>query len=568
MKIRIALATNDDRQFIYKQRHEVYAKELGQYPENPAGELSDSLDTFNVYIIASTTNGENIGFVSITPPGHTYSIDKYMSRDELPFEVDHTVYEARILTVKKSYRGKIIVPLLMYVVLRWVESHGGQRIIGIGRNEVIKIYQRTGFQLHGHQIRSGSVKFELMSVTLDQANKHLIRYNGILERLEKITDWQLGIPFQKPTTSFHGGAFFDAIGDNFDQLNKNNEIINADVLDAWYPPAPQVSETLNQYLPWLLRTSPPTNSGGMIRTIADVRNIPPESVLAGAGSSDLIYLALRSWITPFSRVLILDPCYGEYAHIFEKVIRCRVDRITLSRSNGYQFDAKLLGSYLNQDYHLIVIVNPNSPTGRHLPSTEFQDMIKNNPTSTRLWIDETYIEYAGNDQSLEQLAAHSENVVVCKSMSKVYGLSGVRAAYLVASPHILEELKSITPPWAVSLLGQVAAVKALQDPEYYAARYEETHRFRKRLVDDIHGLELGIEIIPSIANFILCHFSENGPDANTIIENCREMGLFLRNPGTMGTQLGDHAIRIAVKDPDTNSRIVAILKESILAATN
>jgi len=103
-------------------------------------------------------------------------------------------------------------------------------------------------------------------------------------------------------------------------------VINADVLDAWFPPAPGVVSALQEYLPWLLRTSPPQDSVGLVRTIAYTRGIPDDSILVGAGSSSLIYLAFRQWLTQKSRVLLLDPTYGEYAHVLEQVIGCRTDR--------------------------------------------------------------------------------------------------------------------------------------------------------------------------------------------------------------------------------------------------
>jgi histidinol-phosphate/aromatic aminotransferase/cobyric acid decarboxylase-like protein len=85
------------------------------------------------------------------------------------------------------------------------------------------------------------------------------------------------------------------------------------VLDAWFPPSPKVLAALTDYLPWLLRTSPPTGCEGLIETIAEVRGIRRENILPGAGSSDLIFRALRQWITPTSHALILDPTYSEYA---------------------------------------------------------------------------------------------------------------------------------------------------------------------------------------------------------------------------------------------------------------
>src|SRR5207253_350152 len=109
----------------------------------------------------------------------------------------------------------------------------------------------------------------------------------------------------------------------------------------------------------------------------------------------------------------------------------------------------------------------------------------------------------GAEHSLESFAATSRNVIVCKSMSKVYALSGVRAAYLCGPRHFMTELRAITPPWAVSLPAQVAAVNALHDPGYYQRRYAETHAQREFLAHELGGL--GFDVTPGVANFLLCH---------------------------------------------------------------
>ncbi len=209
-------------------------------------------------------------------------------------------------------------------------------------------------------------------------------------------------------------------------------------------------------------------------------------------------------------------------------------------------------------YDLIVLVNPNSPTGQHVPRMQLEEALRKIPTGTRVWVDETYIEYAGTNESLEAFAALSANVVVCKSMSKVYALSGARAAYLCGAASVMEELRAINPPWAVSLLAQVAAVAALKDPEYYAARYAETHRLRDVLAERLSELT-GWEVLPGVANFLLCHLPEDGPDAATVVKLCRARGLFLRDAGAMGRALGKHTLRIAVKDAETNERILRII---------
>lgn len=360
------------------------------------------------------------------------------------------------------------------------------------------------------------------------------------------------------STCYHGGAFFNAIGPEFDHLERRHKIIAADVLDAWFPPSPKVIAALTEDLPWLLRTSPPTHCEGMTRVIAQVRGVEPDNILPGAGSSDLIFLAFRQWLNRSSRVLILDPTYGEYAHVLEKVVGCRVDRLVLTRDQDYRVDLNELERRAQQGYDLIALVNPNSPTGQLLSRGELEGLLRKIPHSTLVWLDETYIEYAGNHQSLERFAALSPNVVVCKSMSKVYALSGARAAYLCGPERIIAGLRGISPPWAVSLPAQVAAVAALQDADYYAARYAETHTLRTELADALRQLD-GWEILLGIANFVLCHLPEDGPDAATLVRDCRRHHLFLRDADAMGSTFGGRAVRIAVKDAETNAQIFDIL---------
>jgi histidinol-phosphate/aromatic aminotransferase/cobyric acid decarboxylase-like protein len=197
-----------------------------------------------------------------------------------------------------------------------------------------------------------------------------------------------------------------------------------------------------------------------------------------------------------------------------------------------------------------------------VPRQSLEPLLKGAPTRTRIWIDETYIEYAGQNQSLESFAAQSENVIICKSMSKVYALSGVRAAYLCGPPPLIAQLRTLTPPWTVSLPAQVAVIKALEDPAYYTSRYFETHTLRQALAQALLAVS-PMEIIPGVANFLLCHLPPDGPDAATVVQRCRADGLFVRNAASMGSQLGHYALRVAVKDAETNHRIVEILNAAL-----
>ena len=565
-RIVVEVATPADRERIARLRHDVYAGELAQHHINNEGRLGDSLDVFNEFLVAKV-DGEIAGFISITPPGGpSLSIDKYFSRESLPFQVDKRLFEVRLLTVLKPVRGREFASLLMYAALRWVEAHGGTRVVAIGRREVTGLYRRVGLEPTALSTRSGAVTFDLMHASVPAIRARAEAAPAVLGRFEKRVDWRLPFPFRAPPSCFHGGAFFEAIGADFGRLERSTAVVNADVLDAWFPPAPGVIDSLNDYLPWLVRTSPPTACEGLVEAISSARGVAPANILPGAGSSDLIFRAMRHWLTPCSRVLLLDPTYGEYGHVIERVVGCTPERHPLFREDGYAVDVEALSRRLKEGFDLAVIVNPNSPTGRHVSRHALEGLLRAVPASVRVWVDETYVDYAGADQSLERFAAASSNVLVCKSMSKAYALSGMRVAYLCAAAHQLEPLRAITPPWVVGLPAQLAAVRALQDPEYYMRRYAETRAARSELAQDLQAM--GLEVVPGVANFLMCHMPSDGPDAATVVARARVHDVFIRDASSMSPRLGSRCVRIAVKDPETNSRIVAALRSSLDMSTS
>ncbi|MCI0651200.1 MAG: histidinol-phosphate aminotransferase family protein [Planctomycetes bacterium] len=563
-RVTLAIASAAERERIAELRHSIYAGELGQHPVNGSGRLADALDASNHYLVAKV-GVDLAGFVSITPPAAaSFSIDKYFPRAAIPFAIDEATFEVRLLSVAAPHRGTDLAALLMYAALRWVEAHGGRTVVGMGRREVLDLYLRTGWRAAPLSVQSGLVNYRLMHAEVGALREASDARPELLARLEARTDWELPLSFRKPAACFHGGAFFEAIGERFDDLRRRDDIINADVLDAWFPPAPGVISALADELPWLLRTSPPTDCKGLLEAIAEARGVPAGALLAGAGSSDLIFRALRSWLGPRSRALILDPTYGEYAHVLERVIGCAVDRFPLAPEEHFAVDVARLERALAAGYDLCVLVNPNSPTGRHVPRERLEAVLRAAPARTRIWVDETYVEYAGVDQSLERFAARSDNVVVCKSMSKVYALSGARVAYLCAGAHLLEGLRAITPPWVVGLPSQVAAVRALEDPAYYAAQHRATARLRAGLEVRLRGI--GLEVFPGIANFLLCRLPGDGPTADWMVQGARERGLFFRDAARMGASLGPRFIRVAVKDEATNGRMAAILAELLASS--
>ena len=561
-------AEADDFGWIYELRHRVYAQELGQHAENESRELRDGLDGENVYLVA-TRGDARIGFVSLTPPWlGRYALEKYCSRDELPLLAEKDMFEVRLLTVEPRWRATAAAPLLMYAALRWIAARGGRRVLAMGRTDLLGMYLAAGLRLEGRRVHSGALTFEVLSGFVgEMARATMHRYGAALDRLRAGLDWRLDVAFApRPDGCEHGGASFTAIGADFRALHRRNTIVAADVLDAWFCPAPGVKAALAEDPGWVIRTSPPTDAEGLVAEIAAVRALPIDTLTVGAGSSDLIFRAFGQWLTPDSRVLLIDPSYGEYAHITERVIGCRVDRFRLRAEDGWRIDSDRLAAVTSTGaYDLVIVVNPNNPTGRHLPAAQLSSMIADTPQRTRWWIDEAYLGYVGLDQSLSHFAAADPRVVVCTSMSKMYALSGVRVAYLVAEPQTAAQLRRWTPPWPVSLPAQLAAVAALRDPAYYADRWARTAVLRHRLAADLSTADETATVDEAVANFLTVTLPPNGPSAAQVVQECRRHNVYLRDLSPMSAAFQGRTIRIAVKDTAENARIVAAYRAAARA---
>ncbi|WP_433461779.1 aminotransferase class I/II-fold pyridoxal phosphate-dependent enzyme [Spirillospora sp. CA-128828] len=564
-ELELRMSSEADHEWIGRLRHEIYARELGQHTPNAAGLLTDDLDGSNVYIVA-VRRGEPAGFISVTPPwAGRFSIDRHLRRDEHPELCDDGLFEIRILAVDPSLRGEMIGRLLMYAALRWVSGHGGRSIVALGRVELLPMYLALGLASTSTTVRSGAVEFQLLTGDVAELTDRTLRQHGpLLRDLGRKVRWRLEVSFLPEAESCaHGGASIEALGRGLDTLGAHGDVVPADVLDAWFPPAPAAVAALTGGQEWIARTSPPARADGLIEEIALRRGLPENAVAVGAGSSDLIFRAFRTWLDASSKVLLMDPCYGEYAHVVERVIGCRADRFPLYREEGWRIDPERLARVLRKHYDLVVIVNPNNPTGVHLDTAGLREVLEGAPGGTRFWIDEAYAGYVGAGQTLEPYAAEAGNAVVCTSLSKMYALSGLRAAYLTGPPPIVADLRRWTPPWSVSLPAQIAAVSALRDPAYYTARWAQTAALRAELAAALAEADENLRVSESVANFVLLTLPRGGLTASQLVDRCRRRGVFLRDLSPMSPAFEGRTVRIAVRDAAANARVAGAVAEAL-----
>ena len=229
----------------------------------------------------------------------------------------------------------------------------------------------------------------------------------------------------------------------------------------------------------------------------------------------------------------------------------------MQESDGFAPDPVAIARTVREaGCRLLILVNPNSPTGRLLDRDGMQRLLRGLPADCRVWIDETYVDFAPDVPTAEPLVAQDARVIVAKSMSKFFALSGLRVGYLCASPELIEALEPWNPPWSAGLLAQCAAVRALQEYAWYRERARETHALRAALASRIDTIP-GLRTFPSVTNFVM--FATDQVPAPELVQRCRGLGVWLRDCGSLSPRFGTRFVRTAVKEPERNEKIFAAL---------
>lgn len=316
-------------------------------------------------------------------------------------------------------------------------------------------------------------------------------------------------------------------------------VLSCDVLDAWFLPSPAAVSAF-QSSPQLLRLSPEIDGRHLIETIAERRALYPANVILGAGSSELIHRVLPR-LAGDGTVLLTDPTYSEYAFVSE-LNGIPVRRYPLSKTEGFAIDPQELVRRA-AGASLVVIVNPNNPTGTRLSAETILQIRRELSTETSLWIDEAYVDYCPPETSVECFVERTNGLFVLKSLSKAYALSGIRAAYLVADHAHREPLRLRTPPWIVGTAAQAATIAALASTEYYSVLWRQTPLLTEELASMLR--ELGFEVRCGWINAVLVKVPSESC-SESAFQTLLEAGVRVRVPHGMGTALNDRWIRVGL----------------------
>lgn len=297
----------------------------------------------------------------------------------------------------------------------------------------------------------------------------------------------------------------------------------------------------------------------LIQKISQKWNISPQNLCVGNGSDELIDLLIRVYCEPRESILTTDRAFIAYS------VRAGASRVKVLRAplkNEHYVDLKALAQILrdqreSHQIRLVFLPNPNNPTGTHIPKQEVDSFLSEfgNHSEVLIVFDEAYTEFvrAQDYQSAMELFPKYSNIVVLKTLSKIYGLAGLRIGVMVAPQQAIEIVNRVRTPFNVNELAQAAAIAALDDQEFIRKTCEVTWQGLDYFYQELKNLNL--PYVESQGNFVLF---DSLRDAQIMDVELLKKGVIMRPVKNYG--YNTH-LRLSVGLPEENEIAIQVLKE-------
>jgi histidinol-phosphate aminotransferase len=274
----------------------------------------------------------------------------------------------------------------------------------------------------------------------------------------------------------------------------------------------------------------------------------PEHVVLGNGSNDVLELVARSFLTPADSVVYSQHAFLVYPLVVQAIGAKHIE--TPAKAYGSDLDA--MARAIRADTKLVFLANPNNPTGTFNEWDAIHAFLARVPPKVLVVVDEAYGEYLPRDRQSPTFGWFHRypNLVVTRTLSKAYGLAGLRIGFAAADPRIADVMNRVRQPFNVNHLALVAAVAALDDETFIAKSRDVNAAGLLQLEDGFR--KLGLEYIPSLGNFISVRVS----DAPRVYSALLKKGVIVRPIAGYG--LPEH-LRVTVGLPEHNERFLAAL---------
>lgn len=321
-------------------------------------------------------------------------------------------------------------------------------------------------------------------------------------------------------------------------------------------PSPKAVAALRELAPHIA-AYPDGSATRLRRAIGALNGLDPERIVCGAGSDDILALLAHAFIGEGD-----EGVYSQYGFLeYKIVILAAGGTPVVAPETDYRASVDAILDRVTEKTKIVFLANPNNPTGTYLPKSEVARLVDSLPPHVLLVIDAAYAEYVRRmDYSAAiELVSSRENVVVTRTFSKIYGLAGLRLGWGYASPHVVDALNRIRGPFNVSSAAIEAGIAAVEDQAHIEAAVAHNERWLGWLSREIGAL--GLEVLPSVANFIAIRFpDEPGRTAADADRFLASRGLVLRAIGAYGMP---QFLRLTVGSEEANRLVVAALGEFV-----
>lgn len=294
----------------------------------------------------------------------------------------------------------------------------------------------------------------------------------------------------------------------------------------------------------------------LTRKLAEHLDVAPATILLGNGSNEVLDMLVRALLSPGENFVHSTHSFIVYG--LAGSVHFETGR-AVAMQDGWRHDLMAMADAVDQDTKLVIVCNPNNPTGTYNTADEFEAFYARIPEDVIVAIDEAYYEYvvAPDYPQVLPMLAERPNLMVLRTFSKIHSLAGLRLGYGVGNAALVAELQKTREPFNVNMISQAAAVACLEHWDQVAPR---ARRNRAELERVSAGLaELGFEVVPSQTNFVFCTLA--GRKGGELAQELLQRGVIVRPMDAFGLPDGQGAVRISIGLPAENDRCLAALRE-------
>jgi histidinol-phosphate aminotransferase len=284
--------------------------------------------------------------------------------------------------------------------------------------------------------------------------------------------------------------------------------------------------------------------------LSEIKGVPARNIFIGNGSDEAIDILFRSFCNPgLDNVIIVPPTYGMY-QVSANINDVEARKVLLTEE--YQLNLEGIAEAIDEHTKLIFICSPNNPTGNSINRDDIETLLTN--FNGIVVIDEAYINFSRQKTFIQELTEYA-NLVVLQTLSKAWGLAGLRVGMAFASEEIIEVMNKVKPPYNVNEASQQLALEALNNVQQVNDWIKETLAQRDKLVLALKDFDFVLDIYPSDANFVLVKTTDAKGIYNFLVQN----GIIIRN--RTNVELCEGCLRITIGTPNENKILIDTLQQ-------